>query len=200
VTAPSLPLLSFCFRRTSIRLAPQPNGLIRLPAHSRRRTAPRWSLVRPPPFLGELPVLPPLIRRTPHPGAGRPIRLIEIHRRQSRPVSTLVLRRKQPLNPGDEGVQAANHSSGIRPQLPDSDHSIGVWFVFAGSLIIFFFSRLILNHRVQRRQAQFPPKPGFLQIILPRIREACPGNCLQTRFFDRLARYFTDPVGAPFHS
>lgn len=115
------------------------------------RTAFRWPLIRPLPFLRELPVLPLRTRRTLIPGTAWPIRPIQIHPHQPRPVSPLVLRPKQPLNPGDEGVQAANHSPGIRPPLPDSDHSIGVWFVFAGSLIIIFFSRLSLDHRVQRR-------------------------------------------------
>ena len=108
----------------------------------------RWSLIRPRPFLSELPVLPLLTRRTPLRGAGRLIRLIQIHRRQPRPVSTPVLRRKQPLNPGDEGMKAANHSQRIRPRLPDSDHSNVVWNIFAGNLTIIFFSRLSLDHCV----------------------------------------------------
>jgi hypothetical protein len=70
--------------------------------------------IAPSPILGELPVLPLPATCIPCSGAGWPIGLIQIHPHEPRPVSTLVSRPEQPLNPGDNVVQKADHSIRLR--------------------------------------------------------------------------------------
>ena len=145
-------------------LAPQPRPATNPgSSHCRRcyQTALRQSRNRPPTILRELPVLPLLTRHAPHPGAGRPIRLIKIHPHQPRPVSSPGLRTQQPSNLGDEGAQMVHHSLQIIPGLPDSDTSKGTGSVFAG-YSIFFLSRLIIACHLKSRQTWLPPKAASL--------------------------------------
>ncbi len=72
-------------------------------------------------ILGKLSVLPFSYHRISHPGSGWPVGVTQINPHKRSPASSLV--HSLSGNPGEEIVQVADHSGGIKYERRDLDNS-----------------------------------------------------------------------------